>query len=191
MKLINKKYLIISIILLVITCIVTYIALKQVEKQNNIELIEEQSNIVKVQENLEQIDTISDMFIDVDNSNAIGTIKIEKIDYEGFVFEGTGDDVLEKGIGHFESSPILEGNVCLAGHNYTNIWADLYTLQNGDIIEYTSILGKKIYEVFEIKEIFETDLSILEETENNMISLITCIENQPQKRLYVGAIEKN
>lgn len=52
------------------------------------------------------------------------------------------------GIGHFKSSPILEDNVYLAGHNYYNIWKDLYKLNKGDIIKYNCVLGSNIYSVF-------------------------------------------
>lgn len=36
-------------------------------------------------------------------------------------------------------------------------------------------------------EIFETDWSKLEKEENTKLTLITCVENMPEKRLYVRA----
>lgn len=50
------------------------------------------------------------------------------------------------------------------------------------------IIGKRQeFFVEEKGEILETDWSKLEKTENTNLTLITCIENQPEKRLYVRA----
>jgi len=51
--------------------------------------------------------------------NAIAVLEIPKIDFKDIVLEGTTQEVLAEGIGLFEHSPILNGNVCLAGHNTT------------------------------------------------------------------------
>lgn len=80
------------------------------------------------------------------------------------------------------------GNICLAAHNTSNFWENLYTLENNDIITYTNVLGTKDYRVFNIKQIDETDLSCLQNTENNILTLITCVKNVPNKRLCVQAI---
>ena len=52
-------------------------------------------------------------------------------------------------------------------------------------IEYITKYETKIYKINEIKEIEETDFSILEPTKENQITLITCVENQRTKRLCV------
>lgn len=50
------------------------------------------------------------------------------------------------------------------------------------------IIGKKQkFSVTEKGEILETDWSKLEKTEDTNITLITCVENRPEKRLYVRA----
>ena len=46
----------------------------------------------------------------------------------------------------------------------------------------------KTYITDEIKEIEETDFSVLEPTKDNRITLITCIANQRAKRLCVIGI---
>lgn len=132
-----------------------------------------------------------DLKLKINGNTIIGVIKIDKIKFEGLVLEGTKANTLNRGIGHFENTPVLNGNVCLAGHNYWNYLAKLHTLQNGDTLSYVSYLGTKEYEVFSLKEIDETDFSLLENTKENIITLITCIKNKPEKRLCVQAIEKN
>lgn len=86
--------------------------------------------------------------------------------------------------------PLLpNGNICLAAHNTNNFWKELYTLQESDIITYSNILETKNYKVFSSKQIEETDLSCLENTKENILTLITCVKNVPNKRLCVQAVE--
>ena len=47
------------------------------------------------------------------------------------------------------------------------------------------------YEVSTILTIYETDWEMLENTDDNRITLITCIENRPEYRLCVQGVEKN
>ena len=144
---------------------------------------------VCIQNNIENISTISDLSIKVDTLTVVGLVKIEKINFEGLVYEGTSSNILEKGVGHFECSPLTKGNICLAAHNTNKFWAKLNNLQIDDIITYENILGTKDYKVFSSTQIDETDISCLENTQNNILTLITCVKNIPNKRLCVQAIE--
>lgn len=50
-------------------------------------------------------------------------------------------------------------------------------------------IGKKQeFVVVDKGEIFETDWSKLESTEDTNLTLITCVENKPNKRFYVRAM---
>ena len=60
----------------------------------------------------------------------------------------------------------------------------------GDEIIYKTPYGIKTYEIVLSTIIDETDWSYLQETEDNRITLITCVRNKPQKRLCVQAVEK-
>ena len=101
----------------------------------------------------DRIDTdftdMDDLMQQIDGEYVIGVIKIDKIGFRGLVYKGTSLDTLSKGVGHFESSPYLNGNVCLAAHNTSQYWAKLHTLEIGDKITYTSFLGTKEYKVIE------------------------------------------
>lgn len=121
--------------------------------------------------------------------NAIATLEIPSINFKDIVIEGTTQDALAQGIGLFEHSSILQGNVCLAGHNSTRFFANLKDVKEGDIIKYSSCLGNREYEITTIKQIEETDWSMLEDTKDNRITIITCVKNQPTLRLCVQAIE--
>ena len=116
--------------------------------------------------------------------NAIATIKFKDI-----VISGTTQDSLAQGIGLFEHSNILEGNVCLAGHNSTRFFANLKNVKQGDIIKYSSCLGNREYKITTIKQIEETDWSMLKNTIDNRITIITCVKGQSNLRLCVQGIE--
>lgn len=121
--------------------------------------------------------------------NAIATLEIPSIKFKDIVISGTTQDSLAQGIGLFEHSNILEGNVCLAGHNSTRFFANLKNVKQGDIIKYSSCLGNKEYEITTIKQIEETDWSMLESTIDNRITIITCVKGQSNLRLCVQGIE--
>ena len=123
--------------------------------------------------------------------NAIGTLEIPAINFKDIVVKGTDQLALAQGIGLFEHSNILEGNVCLAGHNTYRFLANLKYVKEGNIIKYSSALGNKEYKVTTIKQIQETDWTMLEDTEDNRITIITCVRNKPKLRLCVQGIENN
>ena len=106
--------------------------------------------------------------------------------------EGSTKDILKDYIGHIEETPIYDGNVCLAAHNRGNkysYFAKINQLQNGDNIVYKTDFFEKHYIVDNIKVIDETDWTLLEDTGEEKITLITCIKNQKSKRLCVQAIK--
>lgn len=121
--------------------------------------------------------------------NALATLEIPSINFKDIVIEGTTQDALAQGIGLFEHSSILQGNVCLAGHNTTRFFANLKNVKQGDIIKYSSCLGNREYKITTIKQIEETDWSMLEDTEDNRITIITCVKGQSNLRLCVQAVE--
>lgn len=121
--------------------------------------------------------------------NAIATLEIPSIKFKDIVISGTTQDSLAQGIGLFEHSNILEGNVCLAGHNSTRFFANLKNVKQGDIIKYSSCLGNREYKITTIKQIEETDWSMLENTIDNRITIITCVKGQSNLRLCVQGIE--
>lgn len=182
-----KIFLIVFLFILVFVTsfFITYLIINHYQEDKLITTAYEIFSNNNVQDKLENT---NDLSIQIDGDDVVGIIKIDKINFEGLVYEGTSLDVLKKGVGHFESSPTTRGNICLAAHNTPKYWENLHTLTNGDNITYTNILGTKIYTVFNIKQIEETDLNCLQNTQDNILTLITCVKNNPSKRLCVQAI---
>lgn len=184
----------IIIILIIVTIISTFFIIKYFKEQKVIDNVKEVYINNNVQEELNKDDNnieTKELTIQVDGETALGVIRIDKIGFEGLVYEGTTLDTLEKGVGHFENSSYINGNVCLAAHNTNKFWAKLHTLQNGDKITYTSFLGTKQYEVNNVTQISETDWSKLSNTKENMLTLITCVKGNKTQRLCVQALEDN
>lgn len=120
-------------------------------------------------------------------------LKIPRIFLEAEISEGTSKEVMDVAIGHFEESSKTTGNVCLAAHNRgypVNYFQNLKLLKKGDTIYYRYKEFTKEYVVTENNIIEDTDWTYLEETGENTITLITCIENEPEYRRCVRGIEK-
>ena len=183
----------VSVLVIIIVLISIIFIIKPFKDKEKIENIIETYSDENIQNRLDDDDITStdDFTKQVDGENVIGVIKIDNINYKGLVYKGTSLDTLSKGVGHFESSPYLNGNVCLAAHNTNKFWAKLHTLEIGDKIIYTSFLGTKEYEVTDMTEISETDWSKLSNTNENMLTLITCVKGKSALRLCVQALEVN
>ena len=186
-----KKAITISIIVIVIiiAIISTFFIMKYFMNKNKINNVCEIYSDENIQDRLDNNNTTEDLTIQIDGETVLGVIKIDKINFQGLVYEGTSLDTLNKGVGHFENSSYLNGNVCLAAHNSNKFWAKLHALENGDKITYVSFLGTKEYNVNNITQISETDWSMLENIDKNLLTLITCVKGKPTLRLCVQALE--
>lgn len=126
------------------------------------------------------------------SDGSIGTVKIPSLDINMKVWEGETNESMRKGLGHYSSTSAWDGNVGVCGHNrgakYT-IGA-IKDLEYGDTITYTTIHGTRTYSVISVKTISNSDWSYLQATNDNRITLTTCLANQPEKRICVQAVEK-
>lgn len=180
-----------SVLIIIIVIISTFFIVKHFKDKEKIDNIIENYSDENIQDRLdnEDIKSTDDLMQQIDGEYVIGVIKIDKIGFSGLVYKGTSLDTLSKGVGHFDSSPYLNGNVCLAAHNTSKYWAKLYTLKKGDKIIYTSFLGTKEYVVTDMLQISETYWARLSNTTENMLTLLTCVKGKPTQRLCVQALE--
>ena len=120
-------------------------------------------------------------------------LKIPEINLIAEISEGTTSEVMNKYIGHFEDTKIEHGNIGLAAHNRgypVNYFKDLKQLKIGSEIKYIHNDFEMTYVVETIEIIENTNWNYLENTEENRITLITCVENEPKYRRCVQGIEK-
>lgn len=122
----------------------------------------------------------------------IGTLRIPAIDLTVKVYQGTDSAALKKGAGHFESTSFFTGNTALAGHNrgIANHFGKIHTLNVGDTVKLTTKLGIRTYEVYSVAKISKDDVSVLNDSSENIITLITCVMNQADYRWCVQARER-
>lgn len=122
----------------------------------------------------------------------IWQVEIPKINLIAPIAEGTSQEIMLEFVGHFEDTSIWNGNIGLAAHNRgypINYFSRLKDLVKGDEIIYKSEFGTKKYSINTIVIIEDTDWSYLEETIDNRITLITCVANEPTKRLCIQGLE--
>ena len=121
----------------------------------------------------------------------IATLHIPAIGLTADVREGVSANTMRYDVGHFSWTSEWDGNVGLASHNRGNgsFFNGIWELQRGDRVEYTTILGTRRYEVFNIADIHETDMSYQNHTTDNILTMITCIANRPDRRWVVQAIQ--
>jgi len=115
---------------------------------------------------------------------SIGTIYVERTGRTIKVYEGEELSNLSKGAGHFSMTSAWDGNVALCGHNRgtSGYFSFVKDLRTGDRITYTTLYGSRTYEVFSREQIGEYDYSKLGWSAENILTLITCIENSRELR---------
>ena len=126
------------------------------------------------------------------NNGSLGTLKIPAIGLTVRVYEGTDSTALKKGAGHFSDTSIWNGNVCIAGHNrgVNNHFGQIHTLGTGDTITYTTKLGTRSYTVTSVAKVPETDTIGTTASDDNRLTLYTCVKNQSAYRWMVCAVER-
>ena len=128
----------------------------------------------------------------IEDESVLGILTIEKINLKATVKEGSTQEILRDYIGHIVETAKYDGNIGLAAHNRLNrysYFARLNELQKGDQISYQTKFDTRIYEVVKKVVIYDTDWSYLENTQDNRITMVTCIKDKPNQRLLVQAIE--
>ena len=119
-------------------------------------------------------------------------ISIPTINLKAQISEGTTKEVMDKYVGHFVDTGVIKGNICLGAHNRgypVNYFENIKSLNKNDLIFYKKEDKTYCFKVETVTVIKDTDWTYLEETEDNRITLITCVENEPDYRRCVQAIE--
>lgn len=134
------------------------------------------------------LEKFNDMGFDVWN------LSIDSIDLFADISHGTTEKILNKYIGHFDETNFFNGNVGLAAHNRgypVNYFENLDKVKIGDVIDYRIDDFVKSYKVKSINIIKDTDWTYLENTNDDRLTLITCVRNKPDCRLCVQAYKES
>lgn len=126
------------------------------------------------------------------DGDAVAAISIPKIGLDEIVVEGVGVEELKKGVGHYPDTkmPGQTGNAALAGHRttYGHPFNRIDELDPGDEIRLTTKQGTFRYTVTEQRIVAPTEVSVLDNTADNRLTLTTCHPKySAEKRLIVIA----
>ncbi len=189
----NKKYILYITVILI--SVIIFISMVYIQLNLfNIQKKRISSNLVQKNNIINPINTtlISDEIGIKYKKGNNWRIVIQKINVNAPILEGTTKEILRRGVGHFETTSRWNGNICLAAHNQGykyNYFQEIKNLEMGDIITYITEKGTKKYEVIKNETIKETDLSCIKNTNENIITLITCEENKREYRRCVRGKE--
>jgi sortase A len=106
----------------------------------------------------------------------VGILTIPKLKKELPIIEGTEEEELEKGVGHYSETnlPGQKNRIFLAGHRDT-VFKSMGEIEKGDTLSIQMESGNHQYEVFETFIVKETDLSVLQPTSpEEILTLSTC-----------------
>ncbi len=123
-----------------------------------------------------------DRMLNLNDSGIMGYVEIPQIQVKLPIYHGTGEDILQKGVGHLTGSSLpIGGEGChcvLTGHSGVagnRLFSDLDQMQFGDVF-YLYILDQTLaYQVTEINRVLphETDL-LAPVAGEDLCTLVTC-----------------
>ena len=107
--------------------------------------------------------------------STLAVLRIDSAEIEVPVFASTGKQALSKGAGHVEGTarPGDNGNIAIAGHRDT-FFRGLKDLEVGADIEMATPEGSRVFRVAELRIVDPLDVSVLDPTEDTVLTLITC-----------------
>lgn len=111
----------------------------------------------------------------VRNGAPIAEISIPRVDLSAVVLHGSDDQTLRRGPGHLENTalPGDTGNVVIAGHR-DSFFRPLRDVQLGDDVFLETPRGRFQYQVTAMQVVRSGDLTVLEQTNEEVLTLVTC-----------------
>lgn len=112
---------------------------------------------------------------DPEPNETIGILKIPKLDYELPIIEGTDEEMLAKGVGHFKSTAFPgEGEqILLSGHRDT-VFRRFNELKNNDIFIVELPYGTFKYKMADAKIVDADDRTVIRKMGEEVLVLSTC-----------------
>ncbi len=105
----------------------------------------------------------------------IGTLTLPTINLSWPVYEGTTEEQLALGVGHFQESvlPGIRDNSVLSGHR-TTVFGQLGDLDEGELIIVGTSAGVFTYKIREFRIVPATSLDVIVHTDTAVLTLTTC-----------------
>lgn len=176
----------IGIIVLVIALVIIMVvfAIHMVNKRREADKANAKANTVDTEPVVEE-----GMPSEYKGYSVIGEIIIDKIDLDEYILDSTENSAMEVApVKLYGPNVNADGNFCIAGHNYEEVFKQLTELEAGDKF---TLLDKdekaQDYVIKEVKEVEPTDLNILMPVENKkQVTIITCTEGSTKRLVLVA-----
>jgi sortase A len=137
-----------------------------------------QDDFAHAQQAAPPVDTVDESPPAAPTGSAVAVIKIPRIHVEKTIVQGVGVEDLKKGPGHYPDTPLpgQAGNAAIAGHRttYGAPFYNLDQLQMNDAILVTTLQGQFRYEVTGTEIVKPSQVSVLNNTPDNRLTLTTC-----------------
>lgn len=131
---------------------------------------------------------------DINGYTPIALIEIPSIKLTQALVDGVSDDVLQYFLGHFPDSamPGEKGNFSVAGHrvsDYADAFINLYKVRVGDEVVVKTETHQFVYVIESSFIVDPTDVSVLDNTEDATITLITCTVGAKERVIVKGKLK--
>nr|WP_249336553.1 class D sortase [Sporosarcina sp. Marseille-Q4063] len=121
-------------------------------------------------------DTKPAVYDDLKEGDSIGILYIPRLDREIPIIEGTHEDELAKGVGHFSSTALPGQNdqILLSGHRDT-VFRQYGELEHGDEIHVKMKNGTFVYTIYDTEIVDADDRTVIRSTApDEILTLSTC-----------------
>ncbi|WP_341979175.1 class D sortase [Rossellomorea oryzaecorticis] len=138
--------------------------------------LQEAKEVVNTSRKKSNLETTNAVSYHYSKGDVVGILTIPKLKKELPIIEGTEEEELEKGVGHYSETnlPGQKNRIFLAGHRDT-VFKSMGEIEKGDTLSIQMESGTHQYEVFETFIVKETDLSVLQPTSpEEILTLSTC-----------------
>lgn len=110
-----------------------------------------------------------------DAGTTVAVLRIPARNIEVPVFDSIDETALNRGSGHVAGTTVPggRGNVAIAAHR-DGFFRGLKDIELGDVIELATISGRQVFRVSQLDIVDPLDVSVLEPSNDTVITLITC-----------------
>ncbi|MCS0670412.1 class D sortase [Cytobacillus firmus] len=145
----------------------------------------------------EMLSNGADKKLEFEQNETIGLLSVPKINKDIPIIEGTDNDQLEAGVGHYTGTafPGQKDQIVLSGHRDT-VFRKFDQLKIGDIFTVKLSYGDFSYEIYDTKIVDADDLTIIKSTSpEEVLTVTTCypfnyIGDAPERFVFY-ALPKN
>ncbi|WP_436373804.1 class D sortase [Cytobacillus sp. BC1816] len=128
------------------------------------------------EEAVKMLDEETEKKLTFEQNETIGLLSVPKINKDIPIIEGTDNDQLEAGVGHYTGTafPGQKDQIVLSGHRDT-VFRKFDQLKAGDIFTVKLPYGDFSYEIYDTKIVDAADLSIIKSTSpEEVLTVTTC-----------------